>query len=86
MKKDAKIAKEKFGVTLKYSKVKRNKKGEITGIKIEYKDENGQKGMAQFDSDEPIKRYIFIKTEIPLDLANQMKYKCSKILEKTTIQ
>ncbi|MFC7773109.1 M56 family metallopeptidase [Flavobacterium sp. GCM10027622] len=61
MKKDAKIAKEKFGVTLKYSKVKRNKKGEITGIKIEYKDENGQKGMAQFDSDEPIKPIYFHK-------------------------
>lgn len=62
MKNDAKVAKEKFGVTLKYSKVKRNKQGEITGIKIEYKDENGQKGMAQFDGEEPIKPIYFHKT------------------------
>ncbi|MCL9805429.1 hypothetical protein NAT51_07840 [Flavobacterium amniphilum] len=62
MKSDAKTAKEKFGVTLKYSKVKRNKKGEITGIKIEYKDKDGQQGMAQFNSDEPIQPIYFHKT------------------------
>ena len=62
MKKDAKFAKEKFGVTLKYSKVKRNRDGEITGIKIEYKDEDGQKGMTQFSGDEPIEPIYFHKT------------------------
>lgn len=63
MKKDAKFAKEKFGVTLKYSKVKRNREGEITGIKIEYKDENGQKGMTQFSGNEPIEPIYFHKTK-----------------------
>lgn len=62
MKKDAKFAKEKFGVTLKYSKVKRNREGEITGIKIEYKDKDGQKGMTQFSGDEPIEPIYFHKT------------------------
>lgn len=62
MKKDAKFAKEKFGVTLKYSKVKRNREGEITGIKIEYKDKDGQKGMTQFSGDEPIEPIFFHKT------------------------
>ena len=62
MKKDAKFAKEKFGVTLKYSKVKRNRDGEITGIKIEYKDEDGQKGITQFSGNEPIEPIYFHKT------------------------
>jgi hypothetical protein len=62
MKKDAKFAKEKFGVTLKYSKVKRNKDGEITGIKIEYKDEDGQKGITQFSGNKPIEPIYFHKT------------------------
>ena len=61
MKNDAKIAKEKYGVTLKYSKVKRNKQGEITGIKIEYKDQDGKQGMAQFNSNEPIEPIYFHK-------------------------
>lgn len=62
MKNDAKVAKEKFGVTIKYSKIKRNTKGEITAIKIEYKDANGKTGMTQIQDDEPIKPIYFHKT------------------------
>ena len=62
MKKDAAFAKEKYGVTLKYSKVKRNSNGEITGIKVTYKDKDGNTGTTQFDGNEPIKPIYFYKT------------------------
>ncbi|HLP64852.1 M56 family metallopeptidase [Flavobacterium sp.] len=62
MKKDAAFAKEKYGVTLKFSKVKRNANGEITGIKVTYKDKDGNTGTTQFDGNEPIKPIYFYKT------------------------
>lgn len=62
MKKDAAFAKEKYGVTLKYSKVKRNSNGEITGIKVTYKDKDGNTGTTQFNGNEPIKPIYFYKT------------------------
>lgn len=62
MKKDAAFAKEKYGVTLKFSKVKRNAKGEITGIKVTYKDKDGNTGTTQFNGNEPIKPIYFYKT------------------------
>ncbi|WP_423740236.1 M56 family metallopeptidase [Flavobacterium columnare] len=61
IKEDTKIAKDKFGVILKYSKIKRNSKGEITAIKIEYKDTNGKKGMTHIQGDDPIKPIYFHK-------------------------
>ncbi|MES2411928.1 MAG: M56 family metallopeptidase [Bacteroidota bacterium] len=63
LKKDAALLKEKHGVTLKYSKVKRNSAGEITGIKVEYKDKDGNKGVSQVDGKEPIKPIHFYKNE-----------------------
>ena len=60
-KEDAKRLKE-LGVTLKFSKIKRNNKGEITAIKIEYKDANGKTGMTHIQDDEPIKPIYFHKT------------------------
>ncbi|MEW5675723.1 M56 family metallopeptidase [Flavobacterium enshiense] len=61
IKKDAEMLKSEFGVTLKVSKVKRNSKGEITAIKVEYKDKDGKKGTTQVTSDEPIQPIQFFK-------------------------
>ena len=63
MKKDAAILKEKYGITLKFSKVKRNSAGEITGIKVEFKDKKGNKGVSQVNSDKPIEPIHFYKTD-----------------------
>lgn len=63
IKKDAALLKEKHGVTLKYSKVKRNSSGEITGIKVEFKDKEGNKGVSQVEGKEPIKPILFYKNE-----------------------
>lgn len=57
---DAKRIKE-LGVTLKFSKIKRNSNGEITAIKIEYKDQNGKTGMTHIQGDDPIKPIYFHK-------------------------
>ncbi len=51
------------GVSLKFSKVKRNNTGEITRIKAEFKDKNGKKGTTMVDGDEPIKPLTFYKSE-----------------------
>jgi len=61
LKKEANRLKEEHGVTLKYSKIKRNSNGEITGIKVEYKDNNGNKGVSQVNGKEPISPIHFFK-------------------------
>jgi len=61
LKKEAAKLKDEHGVTLKFSKVKRNTLGEITCIKVSYKDENGKKGATQINGDEPIKPILFFK-------------------------
>ncbi len=53
---------KKEGVNVKYSKLKRNSKGEITGIRVEFKDENGKTGVNHIMSDEPIKPIYLRKT------------------------
>ncbi|MCF6132235.1 M56 family metallopeptidase [Flavobacterium wongokense] len=63
MKKDASELKKTHGITLKYSKVKRNSDGEITGIKVEFKDKDGNKGVSQVDGKEPIKPIHFYKND-----------------------
>ncbi len=55
--------KKEQGVTLKFSKVKRNSQGEITGIKAEFKSDNGKKGVTQISSDEPIAPIRFYKRD-----------------------
>lgn len=42
------------GVTVKYSNVKRNKNGEITSIKVEYKADNGSSGSQEYNGTTPI--------------------------------
>jgi hypothetical protein len=63
LKKEAQKLKEKHGVTLKYSKIKRNDKGEITGIKVEFKDKKGNKGVSQVAGNEPIAPIHFYKND-----------------------
>jgi len=53
MKDDIK-ALEEHGVTISYSDIKRNDKGEITAIKVNYTDKNGSKGSLALDSQKPI--------------------------------
>ncbi|RXR21484.1 M56 family metallopeptidase [Flavobacterium stagni] len=62
MESDVKALKEQ-GVTVKYSKVKRNEKGEITGIKVSYEDNKGKKGQTQVSGDEPIAPIVFFKSD-----------------------
>ena len=61
MKNDIAVLKKEYDITLKYSKVKRNSAGEITGIKAEFKDKAGNKGVSQVDGKEPIKPIHFYK-------------------------
>jgi hypothetical protein len=63
LKSEAKRLKEEHGITLKCSKVKRNSNGEITEIKVEYKDKNGNKGTSHIKGDEPIEPFVFFKND-----------------------
>ncbi len=51
------------GVTISYSNVKRNDKGEITAIRVEYSDPNGNKGAMECDNKKPINTIKFFKQE-----------------------
>jgi beta-lactamase regulating signal transducer with metallopeptidase domain len=59
MKNDTKMAKEQLGIDYKFSNVKRNDKGEIIAIKIEYKTKEGKSGKIVLDSDNPIETIYF---------------------------
>ena len=62
MKNDAEILKKQSGIDVKFSRIKRNSNGEITAIKIDYKDKNGNKGSSFVNSDEPIETITIFKT------------------------
>jgi beta-lactamase regulating signal transducer with metallopeptidase domain len=62
LKQESAKLKDEHGVTLKFSKVKRNTSGEITCIKVSFKDKNGKKGTTQISGDEPIKPILFFKS------------------------
>ncbi len=59
MENDTKTAKEQLGIDYKFSNVKRNDKGEIIAIKIEYKTKEGKLGKIELDSDNPIETIYF---------------------------
>ncbi len=59
MKEDSRILKEQHGIDYTFSKIKRNAKGEITAIKIEFDDHKGHKGTSETDGDEPIEPIYF---------------------------
>ncbi|OOV26291.1 hypothetical protein BXU11_12405 [Flavobacterium sp. LM5] len=61
LKQEAQLLKDQHGINLKISKVKRNANQEITGIKVQFDDKNGNKGTNQVDSDRPISPITFIK-------------------------
>jgi len=54
---------KKEGVKIKYSKLKRNNNGEITGIKVEFKDQSGKTGITHVSGDDPIKPIYFQKSK-----------------------
>jgi hypothetical protein len=62
LKQEAQLLKDLHGINLKVSKVKRNANQEITGIKVQFDDKNGNKGTNQVDSDRPISPITFIKS------------------------
>ena len=51
------------GITLKFSKVKRNSADEIIAIKVVYRDKNGSSGTSRINGDEPIKPLRFFKND-----------------------
>lgn len=81
IKKDAANLKKEHGITLKYSKVKRNSAGEITGIKMEFKDKEGNKGVSQVNGNEPIKPIHFYKNDSGIGFG---KSKSMKIFTNTS--
>lgn len=54
--------KNKSGIDIKFSKIKRNSEGEIIAIKIDYKDKNGNKGTSYTNGDTPINPITIFKT------------------------
>lgn len=59
---DIKALKE-ADVTIKYSNVKRNEKGEIVAIKVEYSDQNGNSGAQEYNGKNPINTIKFYKSK-----------------------
>jgi hypothetical protein len=51
------------GVTISYSDVKRNDKGEITAIKVNYLDKNGSNGSLSLNNQKPINTIKFYKQD-----------------------
>lgn len=56
---DIKNMLKEHGITVKFSNIKRNDIGEILGIKIELKDENGNTAVSQTSSNMPIQTFSF---------------------------
>jgi beta-lactamase regulating signal transducer with metallopeptidase domain len=52
---------KKMGIEVNYSDIERNSKGEITAIKISFKDKSGKTGNLQYSGDTPIKPIILRK-------------------------
>lgn len=61
MKDDVKALK-KYGVIINYSDVKRNANKEITGLKVSYEDEKGNKGELKLNQQSPISTINFYKS------------------------
>ena len=50
---------KEHGITVKFSNIKRNDEGELTSIKIELRDENGNTAVSQTSSNMPIQTFSF---------------------------
>ena len=66
---DIKALKE-HGVTIKYSNVKRNAVNEITGIKVSFSDDLGNKGELNLDYKKPINSISFYKKDDEIGFGN----------------
>lgn len=62
MKDDIKALGE-HGVTISYSNLKRNSKGEITAVTVDYTDKGGSKGSLSLDNQKPINTIKFYKQD-----------------------
>ncbi len=58
---DIKDMLKEHGITVKFSNIERNDAGELTSIKIELKDENGNTAVSQTSSNMPIQTFSFGK-------------------------
>ena len=58
---DIKDMLKEHGITVKFSNIERNDEGELTSIKIELKDENGNTAVSQTSSNMPIQTFSFGK-------------------------
>ena len=73
MKSDAELLKSQ-GIYYKFSKVKRNKNGEIIAIKIEFNDGKGNKGVKEIKGDDPIEPIFFSAEEGRIGFTNEPDY------------
>ena len=70
------------GIDYKFSKIKRNKNGEIIAIKIEFNDGKGNKGVKEIKSDEPIQPIYFSAEEGKIGFTAEPDYSDYVVDEK----
>lgn len=74
------------GIDYKFSKVKRNKNGEIIAIKIEFNDGKGNKGVKEIKGDDPIEPIYFNAEEGRIGFTTEPDYSDYVIDEKLSKQ
>mgnify|MGYP006167614273 CR=1 FL=1 len=85
LKSDAELLKSQ-GIDYKFSKVKRNKNGEIIAIKIEFNDGKGNKGVKEIKGDDPIEPIYFNAEEGRIGFTTEPDYSDYVIDEKLSKQ
>lgn len=70
------------GIDYKFSKIKRNKNGEIIAIKIEFNDSKGNKGVKEIKGDEPIEPIYFSAEEGKIGFTAEPDYSDYVVDEK----
>ncbi|MEL1247623.1 M56 family metallopeptidase [Flavobacterium helocola] len=85
MKSDAEQLKSQ-GIDYKFSKIKRNKKGEIIAIKIEFNDGKGNKGVKEIKGEEPIEPIYFSSEEGKIGFTAEPDYSDYVVDEKLSKQ
>ena len=85
MKSDAEQLKSQ-GIDYKFSKIKRNKNGEIIAIKIEFNDGKGNKGVKEIKGDEPIEPIYFSAEEGKIGFTAEPDYSDYVVDEKLSKQ
>ncbi len=85
MKSDGKQLKSQ-GIDYKFSKIKRNKNGEIIAIKIEFNDGKGNKGVKEIKGDEPIEPIYFSSEKGKIGFTAEPDYSDYVVDEKLSKQ